>query len=232
MSQYSIIIPTFNEKKNIPILINKIKKFLKKKNYEIIVVDDNSNDGSITVFHDIKKKYKKFYFYIRKAKKRDLSKSIILGVQKSKFNKLIIMDGDLQHNPKYLPILIKKFNTEKQDVLVAVRNFKKRSGLSFVRFFMSLSLINLINLIFEKKTTDPMSGFFVIKKKLFFLNKKKLYGKGFKILFDLVYNNHNIIVADYLIKFDLRRNNKSKMNLKVIYHLIISIIKKIVFKLT
>ena len=56
MSQYSIIIPTFNEKKNIPILINKIKKFLKKKNYEIIVVDDNSNDGSITVFHDIKKK--------------------------------------------------------------------------------------------------------------------------------------------------------------------------------
>ena len=77
-----------------------------------------------------------------------------------------------------------------------------------------------------------MSGFFVIKKKLFFLNKKKLYGKGFKILFDLVYNNHNIIVTDHLIKFDLRRNNKSKMNLKVIYHLIISIIKKIVFKLT
>ena len=97
---------------------------------------------------------------------------------------------------------------------------------------MSLLLIKLINLIFEKKTSDPMSGFFVIKKKLFFLNKKKLYGKGFKILFDLAYSNHNIIVADHLIKFDLRRNNKSKMNLKVIYHLIISIIKKIVFKLT
>ena len=168
MNQYSIIIPTFNEKKNIPILISKIEKFLKKKKYEIIVVDDNSNDGSTHVFHDIKKKYKKFYFHIRKAKKRDLSKSIIFGVQKSKFNNLIVMDGDLQHNPKYLPILIKKFNTEKQDVLVAVRNFKKRSGLSFFRFFMSLSLIKLINLIFEKKTTDPMSGFFVIKKKLFF----------------------------------------------------------------
>ena len=126
MSQYSIIIPTFNEKKNIPILINKIYKLIKNRNYEIIVVDDNSNDGSTRVFHDIKKKYKRFYFYIRKAKKRDLSKSIIFGVQKSKFNNLIIMDGDLQHNPKYLPILIKKFNTEKQDVLVAVRNFKKR----------------------------------------------------------------------------------------------------------
>jgi dolichol-phosphate mannosyltransferase len=232
MSQYSIIIPTLNEKKNIPILINKINKFIKNKNYEIIVVDDNSNDGSPPVLYDIKKKYKKFSFYIRKAKMRDLSKSIIFGVQKSKFNNLIVMDGDLQHNPKYLPILIKKFNTEKQDVLVAVRNFKKRSGLSFFRFFMSLSLIKLINLIFEKKTSDPMSGFFVIKKKLFFLKKKKLYANGFKILFDLVYNDHNIVVTDHLIKFDLRRNNKSKMNLKVIYHIIRSIIKKIAFRLT
>ena len=77
-----------------------------------------------------------------------------------------------------------------------------------------------------------MSGFFIFRKKIYYKNKNFFFGKGFKILFDLVYNNHNIIVADYLIKFDLRRNNKSKMNLKVIYHLIISIIKKIVFKLT
>ena len=62
MSQYSIIIPTFNEKKNISLLVNKIEKFLKEKNYEIIVVDDNSNDGSIHILHDIKKKYKKIYF--------------------------------------------------------------------------------------------------------------------------------------------------------------------------
>ena len=232
MSQYSIIIPTFNEKKNVPILIDKINRFIKNKNYEIIVVDDNSNDGSAPVFHDIKKKYKKFSFYIRKSKKRDLSKSIIFGAQKSKFSNLIVMDGDLQHNPKYLPILIKKFNTDKQDVLVAVRNFKKRSGLSFFRFFMSLSLIKLINLIFEKKTSDPMSGFFVIKKKIFFSNKKKLYDKAFKILFDLVYSDYNVVVTDHLIKFDLRRNNKSKMNLRVIYHIIRSIIKKIAFRLT
>ena len=135
MSQYSIIIPTFNEKKNISILVDKIEKFLKEKNYEIIVVDDNSNDGSIHIFHDIKKKYKKFHYYIRKEKKRDLSKSIILGVKKSKFKNLIVMDGDLQHNPKYLPILIKKFNTEKQDILVAVRNFKKDQVFLSLGFF-------------------------------------------------------------------------------------------------
>ena len=81
-------------------------------------------------------------------------------------------------------------------------------------------------------TSDPMSGFFVVKKKIFILNKKRLYGEGFKILFDLIYNHHNIIVTDHLIKFDLRRKNKSKMNLKVINHIVILIMKKIADKLT
>jgi len=232
MSKYSIIIPTFNEKKNIFILIKRNKKFLKKNNYEIIVVDDNSYDGSITVFNKIKKKERKFSFYIRREKKRDLSKSIILGIKKSKFNNLIIMDGDLQHNPKYLPILIKNFNTQKQDILVAVRNFKKRSGLSNIRFFLSLSLIALINLIFKKKTTDPMSGFFVVKKTVFIRSKKKLYGKGFKILFDIIYSsNKNIKVNDYSIKFDSRKNNKSKMSLKILFHIFLLVIQKMINRL-
>ena len=232
MSKYSIIIPTFNEKKNIFILIKRIKKFLKKNNYEIIVVDDNSYDGSITVFNKIKNKERKFSFYIRREKKRDLSKSIILGIKKSKFNNLIIMDGDLQHNPKYLPILIKNFNTQKQDILVAVRNFKKRSGLSNIRFFLSLSLIALINLIFKKKTTDPMSGFFVVKKTVFIRSKKKLYGKGFKILFDIIYSsNKNIKVNDYSIKFDSRKNNKSKMSLKILFHIFLLVIQKMINRL-
>tara|TARA_B100000795_G_C22780668_1_gene432107 strand:+ start:131 stop:832 length:702 start_codon:yes stop_codon:yes gene_type:complete len=232
MSKYSIIIPTFNEKKNIFILIKRIKKFLKKNNYEIIVVDDDSYDGSITVFNKIKKKERKFSFYIRRDKKRDLSKSIILGIKKSKFNNLIIMDGDLQHNPKYLPILIKNFNTKKQDILVAVRNFKKRSGLSILRFFLSLSLITLINLIFKKKTNDPMSGFFIVKKTVFIRSKKQLYGKGFKILFDIIYSSKkNIIVNDYSIKFDSRKNNKSKMSLKILFHIILLIIQKMINKL-
>ena len=232
MSKYSIIIPTFNEKKNIFILIKRIQKFLKKNNYEIIVVDDNSYDGSITVFNKIKKKERKFSFYIRREKKRDLSKSIILGIKKSKFNNLIIMDGDLQHNPKYLPILIKNFNTQKQDILVAVRNFKKRSGLSNIRFFLSLSLIALINLIFKKKTTDPMSGFFVVKKTVFIRSRKKLYGKGFKILFDIIYSsNKNIKVNDYSIKFDSRKNNKSKMSLKILFHIFLLVIQKMINRL-
>ena len=231
MNSFSIIIPTFNEKKNIPILIKKINKFLKNENYEIIVVDDNSLDGSFFVFNEIKKKEKKFSFYVRKEHTRDLSKSIMLGIKKSKYDNLVIMDGDLQHNPKYLPILIKTFNKKKYDILVAVRNFKKRSGLSNIRFLLSLLLVTIINLIFEKKTSDPMSGFFVIKKKLFIKNKQKLYCRGFKILFDIIYSsNKKIKVGNYPIKFFSRKNSKSKMSLKVLSHIFLLIIQKIIIK--
>ena len=77
MKSFSIIIPTYNEKKNIRVLVNKISKFLNKQNHEIIVVDDNSLDGSLNEFYNIKKVNKKFSFYIRKEKEKDLFKSIL-----------------------------------------------------------------------------------------------------------------------------------------------------------
>ena len=60
------------------------------------------------------------------------------------------MDGDLQHDPKYLPKLIEKFETKKLNLIIAVRNFKKREGLSFIRFFTSKLLIFFINMFFGK----------------------------------------------------------------------------------
>ncbi len=227
MNKFSIIIPILNEKKNIHLLIKKIKESLKKKDYEIIVIDDNSNDGSSFVLKTLKRNEKKFSFYIRKKEPKDLSKSILLGIKKSKYNNLLIMDGDLQHDPKYLPIIFKIFVKKKLDVLIAARDFSKRSGLTLIRFFLSLFLISLINLIFQKKTSDPMSGFFAIKKKIFIENEKNLYGKGFKILFDVIYgSNKKLRIEDYKIKFISRKNNKSKMSLKVLLHIILLIFQK------
>ena len=229
MNKYSIVIPTLNESKNILDLVNGISRFLNKKiKYEIVIVDDNSNDGSGLILNEISRQKKNFKFFIRKEKK-DLSKSVIFGIEKTKFENLIIMDGDLQHNPKYLPILINEFQRNKLDILVATRNFKKREGLSFVRFFISKSLIFFINLFFKKQTSDPMSGFFLIKKNVFNKSKKKLYGKGYKILFDIILSSNIKKILDYQIKFKIRKKNKSKMNLIVIMHLILLIFSKLTY---
>ena len=98
----SIIIPILNEEKNIVKLVKKIKLFLKKYKYEIIFVDYNSNDKSHCILKNLKKINKNITYYVRK-KNKDLSQSCIFGFKKSKYKNILVMDGDLQHNPKYLP---------------------------------------------------------------------------------------------------------------------------------
>ena len=231
-NKFSIVIPTYNEKQNIALLVNKIDKYLKNFFYEIIVIDDNSQDGTKLVLKEIKSSKKNFLFYIRKKENRDLSQSLILGIKKTKFDNIIIMDGDLQHNPKYLPKIIKVFFEKKIDLLVCVRNFKKRSGLSFIRYFASLSLIFFINIFLGKRVSDPMSGFFIFKKKIYTSNKKNIYGKGFKLLFDLIYfSKRSLKIKEYMIIFNKRKNNKSKMNLKVISHILVAIFYNMLMKL-
>tara|TARA_Y100000590_G_C15646450_1_gene987057 strand:+ start:80 stop:796 length:717 start_codon:yes stop_codon:yes gene_type:complete len=230
-NKFSIIIPTYNEKQNIGILIKKINKYLKRFTYEIIVVDDNSTDGTLEIIKKIKSKKKNFSFYIRNKSERDLSKSLILGIKKSSFENVLIMDGDLQHNPKYISKIFDIFNYKKIDFLVCTRNFKKRYGLSILRYFASLSLIFFVNVFLGKKVSDPMSGFFLFKKKNYFLNKKYIYGKGFKLLFDLIYSSKKTLkIFEYSIIFNKRRNNKSKMNFKIIYHIFIAIFYYLLLK--
>ena len=72
-----------------------------------------------------------------------------------------------------------------------------------------------------------MSGFFLIKKKIFKKCKKKLYGKGFKILFDIIYSDKTIRISDYQIKFNDRLNNQSKMNYKVLINLVNLFLQKL-----
>ena len=171
MINISIVIPILNEAQNIKLLIPKIDKEKKKlgsKKFEVLIIDDNSQDDIKEVFIKLKKKFKYVNLYIRKAKNRDLSKSCVFGFNKCSYNNILVMDGDLQHHPKFIPTLIKKFLKKENDIVVGSRNLltKKNEGLSFFRQAFSIILIFLINLVLGSKTSDPMSGYFVIIKML------------------------------------------------------------------
>tara|TARA_Y100000590_G_scaffold374724_1_gene439244 strand:+ start:1415 stop:2110 length:696 start_codon:yes stop_codon:yes gene_type:complete len=225
---FSIVIPVLNEEKNITGLTFKIKKFCKNYIYEIIYVDDNSLDNSSKILNKLELKNNNLKYYIRKNKKKDLSASIFLGIKKSKYSNIIVMDGDLQHDPKYLPKIIKLFKLYNPDFIVCSRNFKKRSGLSLLRYFSSIFLILIIKVLFGSKLSDPMSGFFMFKKKIFFKYKNQMHGKGFKFLFDIFYQKKvKFKFIEYKIRFMKRKKNVSKMNFLVLFHLFISIFKKI-----
>ena len=118
----SIIVPTLNESKNILKFVKNLK-FLKFK-YELIFVDDNSSDNSNQIFKKIKNK--KINFIIRKAKKKDLSKSVLLGIYKSRYNNVMIMDCDLQHSLKDANKMKSIFFKNKLDLIIGSRFLKKK----------------------------------------------------------------------------------------------------------
>ncbi len=227
----SIVIPILNENHNIIILVNQIKKYLKKIRYEIIFIDDNSTDNSLKTLKILKKKNKKISFYIHNGS-RDLTKSCFLGINKSKFQNVLIMDGDLQHNPFYIPKMLKIMNSKNIDLVIGSRNFKKRENKSLSRLRLGASkiLIYILKILSKKNLKDPMSGFFLFNKKIYFKNKKKFYSKGYKILADFIYNVPSIKIKEIDIKFRTRKFGSSKMNFNILFLLLVFIFKKIIFK--
>ena len=230
MEKFSIVIPVYNEGKNLGILIPKIYKELKKEKFELIIVDDNSTDNTSEILKKFKKK--DFYHIIRK-KGRDLSKSCVLGFEKSRCKNIIVMDGDLQHKPSDIKKFLHIFNKDSPDVIVGSRNLfdDKKHNLNIFRLLASRILILIVNLLLGYKTSDPMSGFFMFKKYVFTQSKKKLINKGYKILLDLLYNkNHKIEVVDVSINSDSRKKGKSKMSIKILFYLITMIFTKFFVK--
>ena len=231
--KYSIIIPIFKERKNISQLVLKLTSALKlnKKKFEIIFVDDDSNDGSINEFNKIKRN--NIRFYVRTKKPRDLSKSVVYGLNKSKFNNLVVMDGDLQHRPNDLVKLMNVYEKKNFDLVIGSRkmNNYRETNLNPLRFYVSKLLNFITNLLFDYRLKDPMSGFFIINKKIFFKLKNKLFLLGYKILLDIITSSKKkIIFKEVYINFKSREKGFSKMRLKILIQLIIFLIYKFITK--
>jgi dolichol-phosphate mannosyltransferase len=211
----SIIVPTLNESENVLKFFEKTTKIRFK--YELIFVDDNSSDNTRDKIRSFKKNNVRVI--LRKSKNRDLSKSVFLGIEKSMYENILVLDCDLQHDIQSANLMQKIFFQNKLDLVVGSRFLKKKisGNLGFFRSISSLCFIFIINIIFKKKTTDPLSGFFICKKKIILKNKKNYFLNGYKILFDIIYNsNQDLKKADIQINFGKRITGSSKLNIKIV----------------
>jgi len=229
--QLSIVIPVFNEKDNIGLLVRDIYEKLNKTEFELTIVDDSSNDGTIEVLKNIERKYKDIKIIYRKDQPRDLSKSCQEGFENSKYENILVMDGDLQHDPIYIPEMINEFEKYNCDIVIGARDLltKKIEGLGYLRQEISKILIKIINIFLKRKTMDPMSGYFLFKKQVYTKNKNLLYLKGYKILADLIYSNKEYLnIRDIKIEFRHRIGGSSKANIRVFFLLGFFMLKKII----
>ena len=226
MKSISIIIPTYNESKNIILLVKKISYSLKEINWEIIFVDDNSPDKTSQKIHSIKKKYKNIRV-IDRIHERGLAGAVIAGLKDCKFSKVVVMDADLQHDPMYIPMLLKKLIDDNATIVIASRYLQESTfeDFHFLRKLGSRVTISIFNFFVQKKISDSMSGFFIIKKNFFLSISPELSLDGYKILADIILSGQrDILISEISLNFKKRNAGKSKMNYRVFWDFLMIII--------
>ena len=167
---YSIILPAYKEAKNLDIIIDQIQNFMKGEIFEIIVIDDFSNDGTEQILKKKQKKYKNLFYHLRKLPDKSLAKSILKGISLSKKNNVIVMDSDFNHKPRDLRRLISKFKNKKLDFVIGSRFEKVEFKKLKFRFILSYYFCIFLSILLGIKSSDSLSGFFILKKN----NKKNI----------------------------------------------------------
>jgi len=203
----SIIIPTYNEAKNITNLVLRIKACL-VENYELIIVDDASPDGTAAIAqrlaqdHPIK--------IIQREKKLGLASAVLDGFKNASGELLCVIDSDLSHPPEIIPLLIKDLEAQCADIIIASR-FVKGSGIENwpkIRLWgTNLAMMSVLPLT---RIKDPMSGFFILKTKV--LENVNLIPRGFKILLEILVKGKIKKAVEYPFVFIDRVYGESKLN--------------------
>lgn len=222
----SIVVPTYKEKENISKLFDRLFKVFKthKINGEIIVVDDDSQDGTTEVVN----KYSKTHpvkIIVRKEE-RGLASACIEGFKSAKGDILLVMDADLQHPPEKIPELI---NAIKNGADIAVGSRYVEGG-SLGKWGVGRKIVSkgasaLANMLFSeiKDIKDKESGFFAFKKEV--IKDVKLKPKGYKILLEiLILGNYNK-AEEVGFEFGKRSAGESKLGVGIIFSYISHLIR-------
>lgn len=216
----AIVLPTYNEIENIERLLNSLVRL--KGNFKVIVVDDNSPDGTGKLVEKIAKRNKKVVVLHRK-KKMGLGSAYIAGFDKAKSLKaqvILTMDADLSHNPKVIPLMVKKL--EQFDVVIGSRHIKGGKIIGFDIFRHTLSRFaqmfsrNLLGI----PVYDSSSGFRAYRVKVLEdINPKSIKSQGYSFLIEMIYkiSKRGYRICEIPITFEARTKGKSKLSNQEIY---------------
>ncbi len=212
--ELTVVIPTLNEEKNIPIIFEKVSNALKGVNWEMVIVDDNSTDRSPEVMREMTQKHHNFRF-IRRIGRSGLSTACTEGMLSSAAPVIAVMDADGQHDETKLQTMLGLIQGDSADVVVGSR-FKEGAELeAFSNFRTKLSLYSntLAQKLFNLPLKDSMGNFFMLRQTVLEEAAPHLCGRGQKLLFDiLLVGPKDVRVAEVPIVFGVREHGDSKLS--------------------
>jgi len=216
----ALVVPTLDEAGNIDTILSALTDTLRETqyDYEIVVVDDGSTDGTVERVQVWSKRDPRIRV-ISRAGERGLAGAVLYGWSQSRANLLGAIDADLQHPPELLPELLKA--AEQADIAIASRYARSEGtkGWNPLRAAVSrLSTLVAAPLISKKNlgVTDPMSGFFVIHRRC--IQGLTFKTTGFKLLLEILVRGRIKKALEVPYHFGLRQAGKSKANATVAFH--------------
>lgn len=226
--ELAIIIPTFKEKKNLPELVDRLRRTLQPVRWEAIFVDDDSPDGTAECARALGQEDPRIRC-IERIGRRGLSSACVEGMLSTSAPFLAVMDADLQHDEALLPEMLKVLKTESVDIVVGSRYVEGGGTGTWdqSRIRKSRLATKIAQRAIQVPLQDPMSGFFALRAELLHRVVRRLSSIGFKILLDILASSKTpLTVKEIPYHFRERTAGESKLDSKVAWDFLMLILDK------
>lgn len=213
----AVVLPTYNERENIPLVLEKLEEALQGLAWEAIFVDDDSPDGTAEVIQAHARLDARIRL-LHRVGRRGLSSACIEGMLATSAPVVAVMDADLQHDESILPVMLRRLHQESLDLIVGSRHVEGGSMGDFgrARRFLSRSGQKISHTVCRSRVTDPMSGFFLLRRAFLQEVVRDMQGQGFKILVDLLASSPRPVrLAEVGYTFRSRCFGESKLDVVV-----------------
>ena len=227
-AELSIIVPTFNERDNITNVISAVAEALPNVCWEIIFVDDHSSDGTAAFVREIAKVDPRVRC-LHRFGRRGLSSACVEGIMSTASPIVAVMDADRQHDERCLSRMFEILNSTDADIVIGSR-YVAGGGVSdwdSNRVAMSRLATRITNWITGTKLSDPMSGFFMMRREVFLESLPRLSSIGFKILLDICASSSRVLkIVDVPYQFRSRHHGESKLDSMVLWEFLLLLFDK------
>ena len=224
----TIVMPSFGECESLQKLLPEILDCSSYALSRIIVVDDNSTDGTSEFIKE--NSFNCDIICINRLDRTGLSSAVIEGVMAADTKYIAVMDSDGQHDPSDLFAMHELIKNRDLDIIIGSRFVTNQQLDNHVGFRHTISKFGnrAANFLLKKELSDPMTGFFVFKRKIFVDQAHLIKPMGFKILLDFLFNirNEAIKLEEFQINFRSRSAGESKIAMDVIFSFVDQILNK------
>jgi dolichol-phosphate mannosyltransferase len=209
----TVIVPTYCEVGNVDPMIEALDAALASIRWEVIFVDDDSPDGTANRVRQ-RGEYDSRVRAVRRIGRRGLAGAVIEGMLASAGKVVAVIDGDLQHDERLLPLMFAEIKSG-ADLVIGSRYTDAghaSSGFSKIRQQSSMFATRLANMLLRTQVSDPMSGFFMIRRDVIEDIAPRLSTGGFKLLLDILASSPELKISELPYMFRPRRRGTSKLD--------------------